>query len=70
MIFLRRIGESPGHDNLDNFTDGIKERDRALTLYFLSLPGGLTGFRDNNYTGYLKVQRLVAETETNGGDVT
>ena len=27
VIFLRRIGESPGYDNLDNFTDGIKERD-------------------------------------------
>ena len=70
VIFLRRIGESPGHDSLDSFTDGVKERDRAPTLYFLSLPGGLAGFRDNNCTGYLKVRRLIAETETGGGDIT
>ena len=70
MIFLRRIGESPGYDSLDSFTDGIKERNRTLTLYFLSLPDGLTGFRDNNYTGYLKVRRLIAETEINGGNIT
>ena len=70
MIFLRRIGESPGYDNLDSFTDGVKERDRALTFYFLSLPGGLAGFRDNNYTGYLKVRRLITETEINDDDIT
>ena len=65
VIFLRRIGESPGYDSLDGFTDGVKERDRALTFYFLSLPGGFTGFRDNNYTGYFKVRRLVVKIKVN-----
>jgi hypothetical protein len=69
VVLLRRLREPAGHDSLDGFTDGAKERDRAPPLCFLSLPGGLAGFRDNNCTGSLEVRRPVAEVEAGGGDV-
>ena len=69
MVILSRLGEPAGYYSLDNLADGIKESDWAPPPSFLFIFNGLTGLRDNDYTGYFKVRRLIAEVEVNGRDI-